>query len=190
MSTDISLPTGDQVVQDLPWRWRVQGKIFLIGGLGFMFDAWDVTLNAYLIPLLIGDWGLTTGQAAWIATSNLIGMAVGAFAWGSVADIIGRKRAFTLTLLVFSIFTVLGAFSPDIVWFCFFRFLAGFGLGGPSAPSSAEWSRRRSWRSSGTGGTRCWSWCCPRCWCSGCGAVFPNPPSTSSSAAGGKKPAR
>ncbi|MHA7286705.1 MFS transporter [Arthrobacter sp. MDT3-44] len=130
MSINTQLPTGDQVVQDLPWRWKVQGRIFLIGGLGFMFDAWDVTLNAYLIPLLIGDWGLSAGQAGWIATSNLIGMAVGAFAWGSVADIIGRKRAFTLTLLVFSLFTVLGAFSPGIVWFCIFRFLAGFGLGG------------------------------------------------------------
>ena len=37
--------TGEQVVQELPWRWKVQGRIFLIGGLGFMFDAWDVTLN-------------------------------------------------------------------------------------------------------------------------------------------------
>ena len=26
--------TGDQIVQDLPWRWGVQGKIFIIGGLG------------------------------------------------------------------------------------------------------------------------------------------------------------
>lgn len=130
MSTQTDLPTGDQIVQDLPWRWRVQGKIFLIGGLGFMFDAWDVTLNGYLIPLLSDDWDLSPGQAAWIGTSNLIGMALGAFAWGSIADIIGRKTAFTATLLIFSVFTVLGAFSPDIIWFCIFRFIAGFGLGG------------------------------------------------------------
>ncbi|WP_026533173.1 MFS transporter [Arthrobacter sp. H41] len=130
MSTHTELPTGDQVVQDLPWRWRVQGRIFLIGGLGFMFDAWDVTLNGYLIPLLSDHWDLTRGEAAWVGTANLIGMAVGAFAWGSIADIIGRKTAFTATLLIFSIFTVLGAFSPDFVWFCAFRFLAGFGLGG------------------------------------------------------------
>jgi putative MFS transporter len=130
VSTSTDLPTGDQVVQDLPWRWRVQGKIFLIGGLGFMFDAWDVTLNGYLIPLLSEEWGLTRGQAAWVGTSNLIGMAVGAFAWGSIADIIGRKKAFTATLLIFSLFTVLGALSGDLVWFCVFRFLAGFGLGG------------------------------------------------------------
>ncbi|MDQ0213535.1 putative MFS transporter [Arthrobacter bambusae] len=31
---------------------------------------------------------------------------------------------------MFSIFTVLGVLAPDIVWFCVFRFVAGFGLGG------------------------------------------------------------
>src|SRR5687767_10806869 len=43
MNTYTTVPSGEQVVQELPWRWKVQGKIFLIGGLGFMFDAWDVT---------------------------------------------------------------------------------------------------------------------------------------------------
>lgn len=130
MGTNTATITGDAVVQELPWRWRVQGSIFLIGGLGFMFDAWDVTLNGFLIPLLSKEWGLAPGQAAWIGTANLIGMAVGAFVWGSIADVIGRKTAFTLTLLIFSVFTVLGAVSNDIVLFCVFRFVAGFGLGG------------------------------------------------------------
>ncbi|NVM98176.1 MFS transporter [Arthrobacter sp. SDTb3-6] len=130
MGTNTATATGDAVVQELPWRWRVQGSIFIIGGLGFMFDAWDVALNGFLIPLLSKEWGLVPGQAAWIGAANLIGMAVGAFVWGSIADVIGRKTAFTLTLLVFSVFTVLGAVSNDIVLFCAFRFLAGFGLGG------------------------------------------------------------
>ncbi|WP_309074606.1 MFS transporter [Paenarthrobacter sp.] len=130
MNTYTAVPSGEQVVQELPWRWKVQGRIFLIGGLGFMFDAWDVTLNGILIPLLSKHWSLQPADAAWIGTANLIGMAVGAFAWGTIADTIGRKKAFTATLLIFSIFTVLGAFSPDIVWFCVFRFMAGFGLGG------------------------------------------------------------
>ena len=95
-----------------------------------MFDAWDVALNGFLIPLLSDYWSLSVGQAAWIATANLIGMALGAFIWGGIADVIGRKKAFTLTLLVFSIFTVAGAFSPAYGWFILFRFLAGFGLGG------------------------------------------------------------
>jgi putative MFS transporter len=130
MNTYTTVPSGEQVVQELPWRWKVQGRIFLIGGLGFMFDAWDVTLNGILIPLLSTHWALAPGEAAWIGTANLIGMALGAFAWGTIADTIGRRKAFTATLLIFSLFTVLGALSPDFAWFCVFRFMAGFGLGG------------------------------------------------------------
>ncbi|MFB9904105.1 MFS transporter [Allokutzneria oryzae] len=124
------MKTGDQVVQELPWRWRVQGSIFVVGGLGFMFDAWDVALNGFLIPLVGEEWGLSAAERGWVGTANLIGMAVGAFAWGGVADLVGRQRAFRWTLLMFSLFTVAGAASPDFVTFCVFRFLAGVGLGG------------------------------------------------------------
>lgn len=124
------LPTGEEIVQTLPWRWNAQGRIFFIGGLGFMFDAWDVSLNGVLIPLLSEEWNLTPSQAAWIGTANLIGMAVGAVMWGTIADRIGRKRAFAWTLLIFSIFTIAGAATGSLEWFVLFRFLAGIGLGG------------------------------------------------------------
>lgn len=123
-------PTGEEVVQTLPWRWNTQGRIFLIGGLGFMFDAWDVSLNGVLIPLLSDEWDLSAGQAGLIGTANLIGMAVGAVLWGTIADRIGRRRAFAWTLLVFSLFTLAGVLTTDITWFVAFRFLAGVGLGG------------------------------------------------------------
>jgi MFS transporter, putative metabolite:H+ symporter len=122
--------TGDQVVQDLPWMWGVQGKIFIIGGLGYMFDAWDVALNGFLTPLLGTEFGLATGQRGLVATANLVGMAVGAVAWGTVADRVGRKRAFSITVLIFAVFSVLGALSPSWEVFLILRFLAGVGLGG------------------------------------------------------------
>ncbi|MDO5492905.1 MAG: MFS transporter [Nesterenkonia sp.] len=123
-------PTGEEILQTLPWRWGAQGRIFIIGGLGFMFDAWDVALNGILIPLLSAEWDLAPSDAAWIGTSNLIGMAVGAVMWGTIADRIGRKKAFAWTLLIFSVFTVAGAMTNDLTWFVLFRFLAGVGLGG------------------------------------------------------------
>ena len=43
--------TGDQIVQNLPWRWNVQGKIFLIGGLGYLFDTWGL-VNTFLILMV------------------------------------------------------------------------------------------------------------------------------------------
>ncbi|MER7864073.1 MFS transporter [Amycolatopsis sp. WAC 04197] len=122
--------TGDQIVQDLPWRWSVQGKIFLIGGLGYMFDAWDVALNGFLTPLVGTEFGLSAGGKGLVATANLIGMAVGAVVWGTIADRIGRKRAFSVTLLLFALFSVLGALAPNVETFLALRFLAGIGLGG------------------------------------------------------------
>ncbi|RSN25637.1 MFS transporter [Amycolatopsis sp. WAC 04169] len=122
--------TGDQIVQDLPWRWSVQGKIFLIGGLGYMFDAWDVALNGFLTPLVGTEFGLSAGGRGLVATANLIGMAVGAVAWGTIADRIGRKKAFSITLLLFALFSVLGALAPNVETFLALRFLAGIGLGG------------------------------------------------------------
>ena len=70
MNTYTTVPSGEQVVQELPWRWKVQGRIFVIGGLGFMFDAWDVTLNGILIPLLSTHWALTPGEVAWVGTAQ------------------------------------------------------------------------------------------------------------------------
>lgn len=124
------MKTGDQIVQDLPWKWSVQGKIFIIGGLGYMFDAWDVALNGFLTPLLGHDFGLSSGERGLVATSNLVGMAFGAIVWGTIADRLGRKKAFTLTLLMFAVFSMLGALSPNYAVFLIFRFMAGFGLGG------------------------------------------------------------
>ncbi|WP_327358546.1 MFS transporter [Streptomyces sp. NBC_01304] len=124
------MKTGDQIVQDLPWRWPVQGRIFIIGGLGYLFDAYDIALNGFLMPLLGTHFDLSLSARGLVATANLVGMAVGAVAWGAVADRVGRKKAFSITLLIFAVFSVLGALSPTYEIFLALRFLAGIGLGG------------------------------------------------------------
>lgn len=122
---------ADELIQELPFRWTVQGKIFVIGGLAYMFDAWDVLLPGYLIPLLgRSEWHLNDAELGWLATLGLIGMAVGAFLWGTMADIVGRKRAFIWTLLIYSIFSVLSALAPNYTLLLAARFITGIGLGG------------------------------------------------------------
>lgn len=122
--------TSDEVVQSLPFRWPVQGRIFIIGGLGFMFDAWDVALNGALIPAAVQEWGISRPKAALLSTANLLGMALGAIVWGTIADRVGRRRAFSLTLLIFTVFTAAGALAPSFAVLAASRFLAGIGLGG------------------------------------------------------------
>ena len=57
-------------------------------------------------------------------------MALGAVLAGTVADRIGRKKVFTITVLLYSISTGLCALSWSYESLLVFRFLVGFGLGG------------------------------------------------------------
>src|SRR5699024_8950446 len=97
---------------------------------GYMFDAWDIALNGFLTPLVGAAFDVSAADRGYIATANLIGMAIGAVIWGSIADRIGRKKAFSITLLIFAAFSIFGAFSPNYEVFILMRFLAGLGLGG------------------------------------------------------------
>ena len=41
-------------------------KMLLVTGLGWLFDAMDTGLIAFVLPLLVKDWGLSPAQAGWI----------------------------------------------------------------------------------------------------------------------------
>jgi MFS transporter, putative metabolite:H+ symporter len=105
-------------------------KLLGISGLGWMFDAMDVGLLAFIIAALQVDWNLTGKEMGWIGSINSIGMAVGALVFGLMADRIGRKNVFIITLLLFSIGSGVSAFATSLTVFLILRFLIGAGLGG------------------------------------------------------------
>ncbi|MGE1061300.1 MFS transporter [Megasphaera paucivorans] len=114
-----ALPTG-----------RFHYKLLLVTGLGWLFDSMDTGLIAFILPVLAKEWQLSTGQMGMIGSIGLIGMALGAIIAGTIADRIGRKKVFTITVLMYSIASGLCAFSWDYASLLAFRFLVGFGLGG------------------------------------------------------------
>ena len=65
-----------------------------------------------------------------IGSIGLIGMALGAVVSGTIADRIGRKKVFTITVLLYSIASAFCALSWNYQSLLVFRFLVGFGLGG------------------------------------------------------------
>ncbi len=107
-----------------------RNKLLGVAGLGWLFDAMDVGILAFVIAALHEDWGLTSSQMGWIGSVNSIGMAVGAFVFGIYADRVGRKKIFIITLLLFSIASGISAFTTTLAAFMILRFFVGMGLGG------------------------------------------------------------
>lgn len=105
-------------------------KLLMVTGLGWLFDSMDTGLIAFVLPVLAKEWGLTTAQMGWIGSIGLIGMALGAIISGTVADKIGRKKVFSITVLLYSLATGACALAWSYESLLVFRFLVGFGLGG------------------------------------------------------------
>jgi putative MFS transporter len=105
-------------------------KLLGIAGMGWMFDAMDVGMLSFIIVALKVEWDLSPGQMGWIGSVNSIGMAVGALLFGIMADRIGRKNVFIITLLLFSLGSGASALTTTLTAFLTLRFFIGMGLGG------------------------------------------------------------
>ena len=105
-------------------------KLLAVTGLGWLFDAMDTGLISFVLPILAKDWGLAPEQMGWIGSVGFIGMALGAVISGTIADRIGRKLVFSLTVVLYSLATGACALSWNYESLLIFRFLVGFGLGG------------------------------------------------------------
>ena len=109
---------------------RVHWKIVTVCGLGWLFDAMDTGIIAFVLAVLMKQWKLSTQQVGFIASIGLTGMFVGALLSGMLADRIGRRFLFQATLLIFSIATGLCGLATGYAMLLALRFLVGFGLGG------------------------------------------------------------
>jgi len=109
---------------------RFQKKLMVICGLGWAADAMEVLLISFAIPAIGEEWGLTAGQKALLATAIFIGMLLGAYFWGRISDLRGRKIGFISTVAIDSVFGLLSALSPSFIWLLILRAITGFGVGG------------------------------------------------------------
>lgn len=107
-----------------------RNRLLMIAGIGWTFDAMDVGILSFVIAALAADWNLSATEMGWIGSVNSIGMVFGAFIFGILADKIGRKNVFILTLVLFSVASGLSAFTTTLVAFLVLRFIVGAGLGG------------------------------------------------------------
>jgi putative MFS transporter len=109
-----------------------QRRIIAAAVLGDMLEFFDYFLIGYVVAFIAEPWKLTFGESAVILLSSGFGAMFGAVFYGWLADKIGRRKVFLMTVINFSIATGILTFTPDNAWIFLsvFRFLIGFGVGG------------------------------------------------------------
>jgi len=75
-------------------RWRpIHTRITLALGIGWMLDAFEVSIVGNVLGILQKLWDVTTEQASLLVSVWLIGIMIGALLFGYLADRFGRRVA-------------------------------------------------------------------------------------------------
>ena len=105
-------------------------KAVIGSSIGYAMDGFDLLILGFMLTLISGDLGLTTGQAGSLVTWTLVGAVIGGFIFGTLSDKFGRVRVLTWTIVLFAVFTGLCAFAQGYWDLLIYRTIAGIGLGG------------------------------------------------------------
>jgi len=137
----MSVETG-RITTDIParldrlpwarWHWLV------VVGLGtvWILDGLEVTIVGSMSDALKPDGdglGMSSFQVGFAGAAYVAGACLGALFFGQLTDRLGRKKLFMVSLGVYTVATVLTAFSMNPAWYFAARFLTGTGIGGEYA---------------------------------------------------------
>lgn len=109
-----------------PFQWLILLLCFLVTAL----DGLDTAAVGFIAPALREEWGLSPAQLNPVLGAALLGLMLGAFAAGPLADRLGRKTVLLGSVLFFGGWSVAAAFASNLESLTVLRFLTGLGLGG------------------------------------------------------------
>jgi len=117
------------------FHWLV---IFALG-ITWILDGLEVTLVGSLSGAIAASprLQLTGMQVGMTASAYLGGAVAGALFFGWLTDKLGRKKLFTITVLIYLVATIASGFSWNFWSFAVFRCITGMGIGGEYAAVNA-----------------------------------------------------
>jgi putative MFS transporter len=107
-----------------------QRRLLGIFGLVWTADAMQVLAVGFTAASIAATFGLTVPQALQTGTLFFLGMLIGAYGFGRLADKVGRRNVLILTVACDALFGVLSIFAPSFAILLVFRFLTGIAVGG------------------------------------------------------------
>ncbi|MGH3733195.1 MAG: MFS transporter [Acidimicrobiales bacterium] len=136
--------TAVDLLNDAPIS-RFHRRAVIISGIGFFTDAYDLFVIATVAALVQAQWNLGTLATSWVTGAAILGAFVGAFTFGRIADIFGRKIVYVTVAVIMIAGALSSALAPSLVWLVIARFVLGLGIGGDypvSAVLMSEYANR------------------------------------------------
>uniref|UniRef100_A0A2K5MC55 Synaptic vesicle glycoprotein 2A n=1 Tax=Cercocebus atys TaxID=9531 RepID=A0A2K5MC55_CERAT len=109
---------------------RFQWTLYFVLGLALMADGVEVFVVGFVLPSAEKDMCLSDSNKGMLGLIVYLGMMVGAFLWGGLADRLGRRQCLLISLSVNSVFAFFSSFVQGYGTFLFCRLLSGVGIGG------------------------------------------------------------
>jgi EmrB/QacA subfamily drug resistance transporter len=106
------------------WRWWVLATVIF----GTFLGRLDQTVVNLALPKIIGDFGISVTDAAWISTAYILANAVFVPVWGKLGDTAGRKRIYLIGFIGFTIASGLCAVAWNLSSMIIFRIIQGFAV--------------------------------------------------------------
>jgi DHA2 family multidrug resistance protein len=113
--------------------WRPKVNPWTIGAtvsMAAFVEVLDTSVANVALPYIAGGLGASYDDSTWVLTSYLAANAIVLPMSGWLAEVIGRKRYFMLSLFVFTLSSLLCGLAPSLPLLLFFRAVQGLGGGG------------------------------------------------------------
>ena len=127
-----TLPTGSDLIARLErvpiTRWHLRAR--LIMGSATFFDAFDALSLAFVLPVLVGLWGISAVQIGWLIAAGYLGQFVGALLFGALAERYGRVRSAAGATALMSAMSLACALAGHFPALLALRLIQGIGVGG------------------------------------------------------------
>lgn len=105
-------------------------RIFGLSWAGWVFDFYDLVLFTFLVSQLQTSLNFSAEMLSLCLGISLFATGLGGIIFGALGDKYGRKKVLQWTIIIYSIGTLLSAFSWNFYSLVLFRFITGLGVGG------------------------------------------------------------
>ena len=106
-----------------------QFRVIILGFLVVFYDGYAAAVMGFIGSSLAESLHITASELNPAMVASLIGLAIGSFSAGPIADKFGRKMILIFAVAVFGLFSILTSMMNSVAGISFMRLIVGIGLG-------------------------------------------------------------